>query len=71
MLKKLNVKTIVTAIVFGGTVSLGTYFLLPPPQNVYASNCATYNDVVMAIRTCLNGAQTDENFKGQLIATNC
>jgi hypothetical protein len=37
MLKQVNMKTIVTAIVFGVTASLGTYFLLPPPHSVSAS----------------------------------
>ena len=54
MLKQVNVKTIVTAIVFGATVSVGTYFFLPPPTEAYACSQST---VQSTIKWCMDGAR--------------
>ena len=64
MLEKKNVKTIVSAILFGATVSAGTYFFVPLPKD--ASACDR-SDIKSAIRYCMDGA-TIRNGK---ISTYC
>ena len=54
MLEKKNVKTIVSAIVFGATVSAGTYFFVPLPKDASACSAST---VQSAISYCMDGAK--------------
>ena len=64
MSKKIEVKTLVTGIVMGGMVSLGTYFFLPPPQDAFA---CSESDIVSAINYCMDGAR----IRGNRISTYC
>jgi len=53
MFKKINVKAIVIAIVFGGLVSSGTYFFIPPTQEAYA---CSESRIISRILFCIDGS---------------
>jgi len=67
MLQNVNVRILIIGILMGSMISAGTYFLLPPPQNAYAQNCARSYDVVQAIQRCLD----DATVRYGTISTNC
>ena len=50
----MNLRTLVTGAVVGILVYGGAYFLVPPPQAVQASDCATYRDVIKAVDDCMH-----------------
>ena len=64
MIKNSKMKTLVTGILMGGMVSFGTYFLLPPPQDVHACDRST---IESAISYCMDGA----TISGGRISTYC
>jgi hypothetical protein len=66
MLEKLNLKTIAATIVFGGFVSIGTYFFVPLPQNAYAESC-NENHIIQRILYCVDGS----SLSGGRLTTYC
>jgi hypothetical protein len=64
MLEMKNMKTIVSAILFGAIVSAGTYFFVPLPKD--ASACDSYQ-IRNDISYCMDGA----TISGGTISTYC
>jgi len=66
MLTNINAKKIFTAIVFGGLVSSGTYFFMPPPQPAYAETCDE-SYIIRLILYCIDGS----TISGGRLTTYC
>ena len=49
----MNLKSMLVGFLIAVVASTGTYFLVPPPSSVEASNCATKADAKRVIGNCL------------------
>jgi len=64
----MNIKNLFIGISLVVMTFFGTYLLVPPPQTVSAANCATFNDVKRAVKSCMEGAVIHQD---GVINTHC
>ena len=64
----MNLRNLFFGVLLGSITFFGVCLLVPPPQTVSATKCATFIDVKRAVGSCMEGAVIHQD---GVINTHC
>ena len=67
----MNVKSMLVGFLIAVVASTGTYFLLPPPSGAEASDCASVDEVMMAVASVISNCDYERGGKHTWYRPGC